>query len=387
MRDMRRDVIFILSVLVSLCCAAQEFRFDHGPYLQNVDCNGVTIFFTTSRPAFSWIEVEGKEWKSSQQFYTVEDGLIEAYNQKNAIEIEGLKPGCHYRYRMVSKEMKEFRPYRITYGDSITSDWESFTTLPEKMESCSFTIINDGHDDAEKVRTLLEHSNVKEADAVFYLGDMISHFEHPDIPYKGFIDISTELFAKQKPFIAVRGNHETRGNLARHYSDYAGCPNGRFYNIYYFGNTAVIVLDTGEDKPDTHPVYGGINRFDEYRREQAEWLKREIKSKKFRKTKNRIVLMHIPPVFTSRSATPEDHAVAELANLFIPIFNDAKIDLVISGHTHRHHFIEEKRELNRFPIVINDHRSVMNLRIDKEGIGIVISDLKGNETFNKEFKR
>lgn len=368
------SMFFVGNVIFSV---ADGFRFNHGPYLQDMRCNEVTLFFTTSAKAFSWVEVKSDGWSEPKRFYTVNDGLVQAYNTQNAIRVTGLEPGREYSYRLVAKEMKQFHPYKIVYGDSIASGWESFTTVPEKMDSCSFVIINDGHDDAQKVARLLGHSQLEKADAVIYLGDMTSYIDNVDVPYKGFIDVSVDMFARNKPFIAVRGNHETRGNMGRDYGNYVARPNGRFYNIYYYGETALVVLDTGEDKPDTHPVYGGINRFDEYRREQARWLEEEIKSNRFRKTRNRIVLMHIPPIIPGEDNSPEGHAVKELSKLFIPIFNKAKIDLVLSGHTHRHYVLLTKWSGYNFDIVINDNKSVVDLKSGKDGIRVKITNENG----------
>ena len=367
-------MFFVGNILLSV---ADDFRFNHGPYLQNLGSNEVTLFFTTSARAFSWVEVKGDGWEKPKCFYTVNDGLVQAYNTQNAIRVTGLEPGCEYSYRLVAKEMKQFHPYKIVYGDSIASRWESFTTVPEKMDSSSFVIINDGHDDAQKVARLLGRSQLEKTDAVIYLGDMTSYIDNADVPYKGFIDVSVDMFARNKPFIAVRGNHETRGNMGRDYGNYVARPGGRFYNIYYYGETALIVLDTGEDKPDTHPVYGGINRFDEYRREQARWLEEEVKSKRFRKTRNRIVLMHIPPIIPGEDNSPEGHAVKELSQLFIPIFNKAKIDLVLSGHTHRQYVLLSKLSGNIFDIVINDNKSVVDLKSGKDGIRVKITNENG----------
>lgn len=380
---MKRIVLTTLVLISFVTAFADSFGIKNGPYLQNVTERSATLFFTTTERAAAWIEVECDGWEKPRRFNNSDAGLIDAYDTRYTVDIDGLEPGCRYRYRIVAKEMKEFRPYRITYGDSIASQWEEFSTLPKEIEQSRFVIINDGHDNADKVRSLLNISQLKDADAVIYLGDMISYFENGEAPYKGFIDVSVELFARNKPFIAVRGNHETRGNLARNYKEYVGCPNGRFYNIYYYGNTALIVLDTGEDKPDSHPVYGGINDFDSYRREQALWLQQEIKSKRFRKCSNRIVLMHIPPFVTGDHGS-ENHAENELVELFTPIFNKAKIDLVLSGHTHRHYSIEPDGKERMFPIVINDNRSVIDLTSDEEGITVKITDIDGNVTMNRK---
>lgn len=382
---MKRILFALLALSLAHILPADDFRFGHGPYLQCMESDEVTVFFTTTVRAFSWVELDAGDGNTPKRFYSIDDGLVHAYDTRNAIRITGLVPGTEYRYRLVSKEMKEFHPYKIVYGDSIASEWESFRTFPEKPEACSFVIVNDIHDDATKLRTLLGHSQLHTADAVFFLGDMISYSEHEETPYRGFIDTSVDMFARNKPFFHIRGNHETRGNMARRFADYVGRTDGNYYGIRYFGNTAIVTIDTGEDKPDTHPVYGGINRFDEYRARQAQWLKEQVKTKRFRKTKNRIVLMHIPPVFVGRSATAEDHATGELRRLFMPIFKEAGIDVVLSGHIHNHFFFDTDEAGNCCPIVINDNKSVIDISSDKHGVRVKITTLDGKTTFDKTF--
>ncbi len=152
-------------------------------------------------------------------------------------------------------------------------------------------------------------------------------------------------------------------------------------------HTAIIVLDTGEDKPDTHPVYGGINRFDDYRTEQAYWLQEEIRSKRFRKTKNRIVLMHIPPIDIEHINSSEEHANRHITENLLPILNKADIDLIVSGHTHKHYFVEKDTMYNEFPLLVNDNNSVVDLKINKKNIKVKVTAKDGNVTFEKEFPK
>ncbi|MBR3855372.1 MAG: metallophosphoesterase [Bacteroidaceae bacterium] len=128
-----------------------------------------------------------------------------------------------------------------------------------------------------------------------------------------------------------------------------------------------------------------MNRFDDYRREQALWLGEQMKSKRFRKTRNRIVLMHIPPIIPGEDNSPEGHAVKHLNALFVPLFNKAGVDLVLSGHTHRHFFVDKGTAENKFPLVINDHKSVIDLSVEGEKINVKITDEKGQITFDQNF--
>lgn len=104
------------------------------------------------------------------------------------------------------------------------------------------------------------------------------------------------MFASAVPFELVRGNHETRGDMARVFPSFFPKRNGKIYGSYSLGDIMVIMLDSGEDKAGSHPVYAGLTDFDAYRTEQAEWLKQLVKSKEFRKAKYKIVVSHFPLV-------------------------------------------------------------------------------------------
>ena len=383
---MKKAIINIMLLICTMAATAQEFKFNHGPYLQNMTNDEVTVYFTTNKEAFSWVEVTGDRWTKPQRFATMFAGQYDAYTKENRVRITGLRPGVKYRYRLISKEITMYQPYNIKYGDSIATNWEEFYTLNPNQKSFTFALTNDGHDKPEKVKELLGKVPLNNMDMIFYFGDMISHYEKEEAPYYAYIDPSVELFAKNKPFISIRGNHEMRGKLTRKYMNLIGCPNDRFYNIAYFGNTAIIMIDTGEDKPDSQPVYAGMNSYDDYRMEQFEWLKKEAATKQFKAAKNKIVLMHIYPKITEKNPNiPEEYAAKELAKLFIPLFNEIGVDLTISGHTHRY-FLTEKGECgNNFPMIANDNKSIMVVKSDKKGINVKIVNQKDEVLLDRQF--
>ena len=96
----------------------EDYVFNHGPYIQGLTEDEATIFFTTSSKGFSWVEARKKgSDESARRFVTARDGLIEASGTRNAIRVDGLEAATDYEYRLVSKEMVEFRPYKVTYGE------------------------------------------------------------------------------------------------------------------------------------------------------------------------------------------------------------------------------------------------------------------------------
>ncbi|MBQ3121348.1 MAG: fibronectin type III domain-containing protein, partial [Bacteroidaceae bacterium] len=166
---MKKTLFGIIALLFCTLASAQEFKINHGPYLQNMGSDEVTVYFTTSKEAFSWVEVIGDKWTKPQRFATMFAGQYNAYNKENRVQITGLRPATKYRYRLVSKEITEYRPYKVTYGDSIATAWEEFTTFNPKQQSLSFVLMNDGHDKPQKVKNLLGKFPLTNVDMVIYL--------------------------------------------------------------------------------------------------------------------------------------------------------------------------------------------------------------------------
>ena len=376
--------------------ATEAYTINHGPYLQGLTYDGVIVCFTTSHKGFSKVELREKGSAEVREYRTSKHGLYEAFNTHNVIEINDLKPATEYEYRIVSKQMVRFDPYHVRFGAEAVSEWLAFRTFNPEAKELTFVVANDIHDQTEKCRKMLEVQPLEEVDMVFYNGDILSYYAKEEQPFTSFIDVSVEKFAKNKPFTVVRGNHETRGYLARTYEKFIhNTRDGKYYGVYYFGDTAVVMLDGGEDKDDEHPVYAGLVDFDNYRREQAEWLKGVVASEAFPRANHRIAIMHIPPV-TERMAEIEAQKAdirnlitwrggEHLGELMIPILNGADIDVMICGHLHRHVVYPEQAGVLEFPIVVNDNVSSMLVRTNAEGVHLKIVNIDGKTTFEKRY--
>ena len=247
---MKKIVFCFLGLLAVLYTAsAQSYTFNHGPYLQELSEHAVTFVFTTSDKGFSWVEVK-PDGGEAERHYTVRNGLRDAYNTFNVIRVENLRPDTRYQYRLCSKQIADFQPYKVTFGDSIVSPWRRFSTPDPKATACSFIALSDMHQQPDKLGRLLNQAGVGSADMIFYVGDMMNYYDNEETPFRSFIDKSVELFASEKPFVLVRGNHETRGNMAREYARYVPKSSGKYYGAYRVGDIMFIVFDCGEDKPD-----------------------------------------------------------------------------------------------------------------------------------------
>lgn len=385
---LKKTLLTALLALGITYTSAQEtnqFNINHGPYLQEVTADGASFNFTTSYPAFSSIELKQEGNTHSKIYFHTEYGMHAAYNTFHSIRAEGLEPGSTYQYRIQTKEMREFQPYKIVFGDSITSQWYTFKTVNPNGKGGSLFIASDIHNDAAKLKTLLELCEYKTCDAFFYAGDVMNYMENDETPFKAFIDTSVEMFATSIPFELVRGNHETRGKMARVYPKLFPKKDGKIYGSYRIGDIMIVMIDCGEDKPDNIPAYAGLLDFDNYRSEQAEWLKRLVKTKEFKKAKYRIVISHYPTVnaFTDQ---PINHGCNDLTHKLLPILNDANINLMISGHTHKYAFHETNSAGNCFPVIVGSNQSATRLDIQEGKIKAKVVDSKGQILLETTFE-
>ena len=381
---MKKIVFCFLGLLAVLYTAsAQSYTFNHGPYLQELSEHAVTFVFTTSDKGFSWVEVK-PDGGEAERHYTVRNGLRDAYNTFNVIRVENLRPDTRYQYRLCSKQIADFQPYKVTFGDSIVSPWRRFSTPDPKATACSFIGHSDMHQQPDKLGRLLNQAGVGSADMIFYVGDMMNYYDNEETPFRSFIDKSVELFASEKPFVLVRGNHETRGNMAREYARYVPKSSGKYYGAYRVGDIMFVVLDCGEDKPDDFWVYAGLTDFDGYRTEQAAWFGELIRSKAYKSAKWRIVMNHFPPLSHMEGDNPERHGIQDITDKFLPLYNQAKIDLMISGHTHAYEFMSpDKYDRLTFPVIVNSTESVARIDIDGRTLKAKVTDTGGNTL--KEF--
>lgn len=175
--------------------------------------------------------------------------------------------------------------------------------------------------------------------------------------FRGFMDTATLLFASETPMYYARGNHETRGPFAAQFPNYFPSPNGHLYYMFTKGDACFIVLDGGEDKPDTDIEYSGITDMDYYRTQQAKWLSEIVKTEAFKKAKYKIAICHIPPANGW-------HGNQEITKKFMPLLNEAGIQVMLSAHEHRHRI---DKSFAKFPIIVNSNNDIIKASIsDKE---------------------
>ncbi len=349
------SVCFILFQLFAFPTASEamagEFEFLSGPNLQLVSRQSVHVTWAVNGSATSWVEY-GPDRDHNQIARRSEHGLFDANRPVQKAVIDGLKPGTDYFYRTVSVEIKEYGPYQIEYGDTLYSDTYRFSTAPEETEPFSFLAFNDVHNRPEFIGDVFARE--ENVDFAAYLGDIMGHIDGRQDIIDYILEPSSRHFAAEVPFFYVRGNHEARGAGARKLIDYIATPDGSFYYTFEYGSVFFIVLDTGEDKPDTNQYYFGLADFDAYRAKQGEWLQKVVESEAFQQAGFRVVLSHWPILLRDVVARDDihRHGRENTQQHFARPLHDNGVDLQLAGHTHRHEVIVPEEGVSRIYTVV-----------------------------------
>jgi hypothetical protein len=363
-------------------------RVISGPWLQSVGETEFTVMWTTNEESAVWVEIapdDGTHYyqKERPRFFQSEFGR-RVTGTLHQVKVTGLEKGTTYRYRLFQQAvLLNEGNKRVILGDAYGTDILknkpfTVTTHDRDKQEVSFVMVNDIHGNDSVFRILMAGVREQKPDFVVFNGDMLSQIESENQITEGYLNAASELFAFQIPVFAVRGNHEFRGAGFCRFFDYFPNPGKNAYFSFRHGPAYFIFLDCGEDKPDSDIRYYGLSVTDQFRNEEAEWLRREVETKEFRGAAVKIVFIHMPPEENGW------HGTSEIHRLFVPILNKAGIDLMLSGHKHSHSFIPKGKEGNGFPILINDNLSRTEARVNSSGVVVNIIDTSGTvrKTYN-----
>jgi predicted phosphohydrolase len=210
-------------------------------------------------------------------------------------------------------------------------------------------------------------------DMVIFNGDMSSSLNSEEQLFTDFIDASVELFASRVPILFTRGNHETRGTFADYLMDYFPKESDNVYQLVNVGDVSFLMLDCGEDKPDSDIEYSGLADFDAYRVAEAEWLKETVKSKLYQESKVKIAILHMPPMEGNW------HGNIHLRETLLPVLNEANVTAMFSGHTHRYSYNKPEPEKINFPVLVNSNNAVIKCDIINGKVKASIITADGNK--------
>ena len=343
------------------------------PYLQNPVGNGITVMWETTVPAYCWVEY-GTDTTQLKRARTIVDGQVVCNNYLHKIRIDGLQPGQKYYYRVCSQEILLYQAYKKVFGNTAQSAFSEFTLPATDTDSFTAVVFNDLHQHTQTFRSLCQQIKNVNYDFVVFNGDCVDDpVDHNQAT--SFISELTEgVCGDRIPTFFMRGNHEIRNaysiGLRDHY-DYVG---DRTYGSFNWGDTRIVMLDCGEDKPDDHWVYYGLNDFTQLRNEQVDFLKKELSSKEFKKAGKRVLIHHIPLYGNDGKNL--------CANLWTKLLEKAPFNISLNAHTHEYAYHPKGELGNNYPVIIGggykmDGATVMILEKKKDELRVKVLNAKG----------
>ena len=231
--------------------------------------------------------------------------------------------------------------YRVGYGTDRRSDWYRLETAGASVYNV--LIYPDSQSgDYSQWEEIVKNSALRTPRTALYIsmGDLVDNGEHA-YQWRTWLNSIRPLSANV-PLATTLGNHEMytldwKMREPYAYLNYfAVPPNGneifnRRYYSYDFGDVHYVVLDTmlyesnHEDNHDTHhPDLYDV---------QVQWLRQDLTANTKKWT---VVLMHRDPFQYAfdRPGASRDVGFNEEGVLFMPIFDEFNVDLVLSAHLH-----------------------------------------------------
>ncbi|HSV99065.1 MAG TPA: metallophosphoesterase family protein [Sedimentisphaerales bacterium] len=227
----------------------------------------------------------------------------------HTVEFTGLKPGTKYVYRV---------------GDGAEfSEWSHFTTASDWAEPFGFIYVGDAQNDIKSHWSRVIRSafaDAPKAAFILHAGDLINRANADGEWGQWFY--ATGFVHRMIPCIATPGNHEyvrpdpnSARRLSIHWRPTFAFPEhgppGLEESVYYidYQGARIVSLNSNEAQED-----------------QVPWLRDVLQRKGARWT---LVTFHHP---LYASAKGRDNT--ELRNLWQPVLDEHRVDLVLQGHDH-----------------------------------------------------
>lgn len=293
--------------------------------------DGAELVWGVSRHARGWVELQSESGLISLQGAT-DFGYTPQGERVLRVRLGGLAPGKAYTYRVVTEAMGN-------PPDRQVSEWRRLRTLDPAAQETRFAGWNDTHLHDPTLRKLSQ--NTPAADFLVWNGDICNQWDQEALLVPTLLHPGGTDFTAQAPLCFVWGNHDLRGPHGYRLADYVATPSGRSFYAFRSGPAAVVCLNTGEDKPDAHPSFGGRVACEPLRLAQAAWLRESVLTTPgLRDAPYRIVFCHLPLRWKDESpASNQEYDNFSLRSR--DLWHDALVQwgaqVVISGHTHESH--------------------------------------------------
>ena len=375
------------------------------PVVQHPGPRGFTIAFALGGLATGWVEWGLAPDQLDRQVIPRRGGLIDASDRALTVRVELDEPISADQpiyYRVAAQGLAYRNAYQLTRAEPEFGAIQSLRLPKTDSESFLLAMVNDTHENSATLSQLHATLERLEPDALLWCGDTCNDFDaadHPEQVTLAPLGQRDSGWASRWPLLFVPGNHDVRGQRARELHDclpgWPGQADLPYCQAVRLGPIGLVMLDTGEDKPDRHPVFAGTAAYEPYRKAQTEWLREALASPAMATAPFKIAACHIPlrgVPGESDGTTLEGYAnhCGDAARQWLPVLAEHGVRLVLSGHTHSTRIDDPTPEMPVMQVVGGGPRpaaaSLTTLHATPERLVLSIEHLNGDEWMRREFR-
>lgn len=283
--------------------------------------SGYSVVFATTDEGTGYVTYtfDNKEYK----VFDETGGRLDCTSKIHTVQLpyEHLKNNT---YKVGSTRVIDQFSYGSRLGRNVESGEYAFKV--NETENQTYLTISDWHTNLKKAYKAIEYAG--DYEGVILMGDSSPGLDFEAEAVRNIVEFAGEISGGKMPIIYARGNHETRGAYAGELMTALGLK--EFYYQTKIGDVNFVVLDSGEDKDDSHPEYGGLDNYNAYRAKQVEWLK--------------TVNVDSGKVISLSHSWQVSDVEQELSNTAWAELDRLGVSLMISGHTHQCRFVGSENE-------------------------------------------
>ena len=288
------------------------------------------IILLCDKPAMASVVVDGRTFTDNV------NGVMRSDTDVHKIKIPTALLDKAQAYRVHITPLADHCNYYPKPAPTEAYDYP-FIPVPAEGDVKAYVLADTHGQVIPPAETALAHGEI---DLLFLLGDIGDSAATKD-QVTTLHRLTSEITEGRFPTVYVRGNHDTRGYMAEHLHKYIPTRSGATYYTFRAGCLWGVVLDCGEDKPDTNieyglPETGGVANFLPFREAQTDYLRTLIENANTTYNAEgiarRVALCHINFTNTDR---PFNDKTPALYEKWIGCLNEMGIDMLICGHEHR----------------------------------------------------
>jgi hypothetical protein len=313
------------------------------PVVQHLTTEGFAVSCAVGQLATGWVEWGLSADQLDQRATASRAGLVQASNRAIVVPVslgDRGAPGRRIFYRVVAQALAYDSAYKLRRGEPVAGPTQSLTLPDPAAARVRVAVVNDTHEHLPTIEALVARIEAAGPEVLVWNGDTCASAY--DLPVDAPRVLLKPGWAASRSLLFVPGNHDVRGACAR---EVPGClapgPDPSLpYNVARrHGPLALLTLDTGEDKPDAHPVFAGTAAYEPYRVRQAAWLREALRRPEIASAPFKVVFCHIPLRGLPKQndgTTLEGFAswCGDGARSWMPVLREARVPLVVSGHMH-----------------------------------------------------